>query len=114
MFHVEHNRSRTMVQAPMFHVEHVEAQDPLAMFYAEHSNPALRPWRPGSKQLPCHLTHTTPESHAIIRENLHRSSMYNGAITATGVRYCPSIEDKIVLIMKLSVASVGNLLKLAS
>ena len=80
----------------MFHVEHVEAQDPLAMFYVEHSNPALRPWRPGSKQLPCHLTHTTPESHAIIRENLHRSSMYNGAITATGVRYCPSIEDKIV------------------
>ena len=80
----------------MFHVEQNQTEDPLAMFYVEHTDPALRPWRPGSSQLPCHLTHTTPETHSIIRENLDASAMYNGAITATGVRYCPSIEDKIV------------------
>jgi len=80
----------------MFHVEQNQFDDPLAMFYEEHSNPGLRPWRPGSRQLVCHLTHTTPQTHAIIRDNLARSAMYNGAITATGVRYCPSIEDKIV------------------
>ena len=66
------------------------------MFYVEHSDPELRPWRPGSSQLPCFLTHTTEHTHSIIQDNLHRSSMYGGAIKATGVRYCPSIEDKIV------------------
>jgi tRNA uridine 5-carboxymethylaminomethyl modification enzyme len=47
-------------------------------------------------QLPCHLTYTTPETHAIIRRNLDRSPLYSGVIDATGVRYCPSIEDKVV------------------
>lgn len=51
---------------------------------------------PGTHQVPCYLTHTTPRTHAIIRENLNRSALYGGAITGTGVRYCPSIEDKIV------------------
>lgn len=45
---------------------------------------------------PCWLTHTTPETHRIIRENLANSALYGGVITGTGVRYCPSIEDKIV------------------
>ena len=45
---------------------------------------------------PCHVTYTTPTTHAIIRENLDRSPLYSGAIGATGVRYCPSIEDKVV------------------
>jgi tRNA uridine 5-carboxymethylaminomethyl modification enzyme len=44
----------------------------------------------------CHVTYTTPATHALIRENLHRSPLYSGAIGATGVRYCPSIEDKVV------------------
>ena len=50
------------------------------------------------EQIPCWLTYTTPETHRIIRENLHRSSMYGECklITGVGVRYCPSIEDKIV------------------
>lgn len=48
------------------------------------------------RELPCWMTHTTPETHRIIRENLGRSALYGGAITGTGVRYCPSIEDKIV------------------
>ncbi|MCL2188987.1 MAG: tRNA uridine-5-carboxymethylaminomethyl(34) synthesis enzyme MnmG [Defluviitaleaceae bacterium] len=47
-------------------------------------------------QLPCYLTYTTHETHEIIRANLHRSAMYSGLIDATGTRYCPSIEDKIV------------------
>ncbi|MCZ6524661.1 MAG: tRNA uridine-5-carboxymethylaminomethyl(34) synthesis enzyme MnmG [Alphaproteobacteria bacterium] len=47
-------------------------------------------------QVPCHLTATTPATHALIRDNLHRSPMYSGRIESTGVRYCPSIEDKVV------------------
>lgn len=47
-------------------------------------------------QLPCHLTTTTPETHAIISANLHRAPMYSGQIEGTGPRYCPSIEDKVV------------------
>ena len=44
----------------------------------------------------CYLTYTTPETHRIILENLHRAPMYSGSINGTGARYCPSIEDKIV------------------
>ncbi|HEY8189767.1 MAG TPA: tRNA uridine-5-carboxymethylaminomethyl(34) synthesis enzyme MnmG, partial [Micavibrio sp.] len=47
-------------------------------------------------QIPCHITHTTQETHEIIRANLHRAPMYSGAIKGTGPRYCPSIEDKVV------------------
>ncbi len=46
--------------------------------------------------MPCYLTYTTPETHEIIRRNLHRAPMYSGSIHGTGARYCPSIEDKIV------------------
>jgi len=47
-------------------------------------------------QVPCHITYTTPQSHELIRANLHRAPMYSGQITGTGPRYCPSIEDKVV------------------
>ena len=47
-------------------------------------------------QVACHLTYTTPTTHAIIRDNLDRSPLYAGTIEAAGVRYCPSIEDKVV------------------
>ncbi len=46
--------------------------------------------------LPCYITYTNPKTHQIIRENLDRSPLYTGIIKATGVRYCPSIEDKVV------------------
>lgn len=46
--------------------------------------------------LPVYITHTTEETHRIIRENLSRSALYGGKIGARGVRYCPSIEDKVV------------------
>lgn len=47
-------------------------------------------------QISCHITYTTPETHAIIQSNLHRSPMYSGTIQGVGPRYCPSIEDKVV------------------
>ena len=47
-------------------------------------------------QLPCWITYTNEATHSIIRKNIDRSPMYNGQISATGVRYCPSIEDKIM------------------
>ena len=51
-----------------------------------------------SKQIPCHLIYTTPETHKIILDNLNKSAMYGGRddIEGVGPRYCPSIEDKIV------------------
>ncbi|MEY2538425.1 MAG: tRNA uridine 5-carboxymethylaminomethyl modification enzyme [Verrucomicrobiota bacterium] len=48
------------------------------------------------EQVPCWITHTTPETHEIIRANLHRSALYGGRIQGVGPRYCPSIEDKVV------------------
>jgi tRNA uridine 5-carboxymethylaminomethyl modification enzyme len=48
------------------------------------------------RQVPCYIAFTTPETHRIIRENVHRSPMYSGQIKSIGPRYCPSIEDKIV------------------
>src|SRR5205807_5351974 len=47
-------------------------------------------------QVACHITTTTPATHAIIRANLARSPMYSGQIGSVGPRYCPSIEDKVV------------------
>ncbi|MBQ8554488.1 MAG: tRNA uridine-5-carboxymethylaminomethyl(34) synthesis enzyme MnmG [Clostridia bacterium] len=44
----------------------------------------------------CYLTWTSPETHDIIRANLHRAPLYSGKIHGVGPRYCPSIEDKIV------------------
>ncbi|NNC64673.1 MAG: tRNA uridine-5-carboxymethylaminomethyl(34) synthesis enzyme MnmG, partial [Gammaproteobacteria bacterium] len=48
------------------------------------------------RQVACHITYTTPETHDIIRASLDRSPMFSGAIEGTGPRYCPSIEDKVV------------------
>jgi tRNA uridine 5-carboxymethylaminomethyl modification enzyme len=48
------------------------------------------------RQISCHIAYTTPETLRIIRENVGRSPMYTGQITAVGPRYCPSIEDKVV------------------
>jgi tRNA uridine 5-carboxymethylaminomethyl modification enzyme len=52
--------------------------------------------RIATPQIPCHITGTTRETHAIIRANLHRAPIYSGQIESTGPRYCPSIEDKVV------------------
>jgi tRNA uridine 5-carboxymethylaminomethyl modification enzyme len=47
-------------------------------------------------QIACHITETTPATHAVIRDNLARSPLYGGEISGVGPRYCPSIEDKVV------------------
>jgi tRNA uridine 5-carboxymethylaminomethyl modification enzyme len=47
------------------------------------------------EQLPCYITYTNRKTHDIIRSNLDRSPLFTGIIKGTGVRYCPSIEDKI-------------------
>jgi tRNA uridine 5-carboxymethylaminomethyl modification enzyme len=52
--------------------------------------------RIATPQVVCHITATTPATHAAIRANLDRSPMYSGQITSIGPRYCPSIEDKVV------------------
>jgi len=44
----------------------------------------------------CYLTYTNEKTHAIIRENLSRSPLYDGSISGVGPRYCPSIETKLV------------------
>jgi tRNA uridine 5-carboxymethylaminomethyl modification enzyme len=49
-----------------------------------------------TSQVPCHITTTTPATHAVILGNLGRSPMYSGQIASIGPRYCPSIEDKVV------------------
>ena len=49
-----------------------------------------------SEPMSCHLTRTTAETHALIRDNLHLTPIYGGHIDSKGPRYCPSIEDKIV------------------
>ncbi len=81
----------------LFHVEQSpQATAPNPLFHVEQSSTVLQPWPVGSDQMPCYLTHTTARTHEIIRDNLGLSAMYGGSITGTGVRYCPSIEDKIV------------------
>ena len=47
-------------------------------------------------QVSCWLTYTNEETHRVIRENIDRSPLYGGVIHATGPRYCPSIEDKVM------------------
>ncbi|MEB3244569.1 MAG: tRNA uridine-5-carboxymethylaminomethyl(34) synthesis enzyme MnmG [Vampirovibrionales bacterium] len=68
---------------------------------AQHGDPILKhfsflPNRPVLDQLPCHITRTTEATHRLIQDNLHRSPMIQGLMTADmGPRYCPSIEDKV-------------------
>ena len=50
---------------------------------------------PLTRQRPCYITYTHPETHDLLREGFDRSPMFNGRIQGLGPRYCPSIEDKI-------------------
>ena len=96
LFHVEHSDDEQTTGDGLFHVEHDnhrQAIDDGHLFHVEHTNAACNETLP---EYPCWLTHTTPETHKIILDNLDKSALYGGNITGTGVRYCPSIEDKIV------------------
>lgn len=101
MFHVEHVGGIANRKMPSANSEEIgnwksEIGTLARMFHVEQLTSALRPWTPGEHQIPCWLSHTTAETHDIIRSNLGNSAMYGGMIEGTGVRYCPSIEDKIV------------------
>ncbi|MGD9782293.1 MAG: tRNA uridine-5-carboxymethylaminomethyl(34) synthesis enzyme MnmG [Kiritimatiellia bacterium] len=86
LFHVEQSVSGTGLAAgPSADVPH--GTFPL---------PPFAPWTPGSNQIPCWLTHTNSKTIDIIQSHLQDSALYGGMIEGTGVRYCPSIEDKVV------------------
>jgi tRNA uridine 5-carboxymethylaminomethyl modification enzyme len=87
--------------------ERQEGEDPAPTFsfLADTLTPGrdevftLNHWGAGKfhvEQIPCWITHTTEETHQIIRENLDKSPLYAGRIEGVGPRYCPSIEDKVV------------------
>ncbi len=66
----------------------------------QHGDERIRPFSFTTKvinkeQLPCYITYTNKKTHEIIRNNLDRSPLFTGIIKGTGVRYCPSIEDKV-------------------
>lgn len=78
----------------LFHVEQgVDSRQGISSKFHVEQQLAFTAWQ---NQVPCWITHTNERTHSIIRDNLSRSSLYGGSITGTGVRYCPSIEDKIV------------------
>ena len=91
------------MRAKLFHVEHA-GEDETSKYgvISDETAPECSTWnisgsrRPLCPQIPCWLTHTTAQTHDIIRRNLADSALYGGSITGTGVRYCPSIEDKVV------------------
>ena len=70
--------------------------DPTPFSFRSTPAPGSATWTPPLRQISCHIAHTTPETLALIRDNVHRSPMYTGQIEGIGPRYCPSIEDKIV------------------
>ena len=75
---------------PLFHVEH-NINKNTSIQQDKSSVP-----RGTLPDFPCWLTHTTDITHSIIKNNLDKSALYGGSIEGVGVRYCPSIEDKIV------------------
>ena len=94
MFHVEHTENK----CDLFHVEQMEDKSDLFQVEQFNHNKVSNNliWYKSKVELPCWQTHTTSETHEIIRSNLSHSALYGGAIKGIGVRYCPSIEDKIV------------------
>jgi tRNA uridine 5-carboxymethylaminomethyl modification enzyme len=82
-------------ERPTFFAFH-DTRGDAELFHVEHRGERKLGWRPGSEQVSCWITYTTPESAEIVRGNLHKSAMYSGEIVGTGPRYCPSIEDKFV------------------
>jgi len=73
-----------------------DTRDPEDLFHVEQTGERRLGWTPGSEQVSCWMTYTTPQSEKIVRDNLHKSAMYSGEIAGIGPRYCPSIEDKFV------------------
>ena len=88
LFHVEHQKETLLIQNYCSTWNNITKQT---------SSTECSTWN-NSFELPefsCWMTHTNSKTHEIIRSNLDKSALYGGAIIGTGVRYCPSIEDKI-------------------
>ena len=99
LFHVEHRSKLFHVEHDLDNTNHSKQTD----FTHSLSSNCKKEFitmsnvpRGTLPELPCWLTHTTAKTHEIIRAGLAESALYGGKITGTGVRYCPSIEDKIV------------------
>jgi tRNA uridine 5-carboxymethylaminomethyl modification enzyme len=71
----------------VFHVEHGDAL-PTPFSYLATERPQNR--------IVCHLLHTTEQVHALVRDNIRLSPLFNGQISGIGPRYCPSLEDKVM------------------
>lgn len=74
----------------------IPKEDPRTIPVSTWKQQIYAPWEINSIRLPCWESRTTEETHEIIRRHLSESALYGGSIVGTGVRYCPSIEDKIV------------------
>lgn len=110
------SRQDGLLPRPLFHVEHTISLVPRGTHETNTSSVPSKTHMTSTPHVPrgtceydtayvprgtlpemsCWMTHTTPITHQIIRDNLDKSALYGGAIEGTGVRYCPSIEDKIV------------------
>jgi tRNA uridine 5-carboxymethylaminomethyl modification enzyme len=75
------------VSEGVFHVERGD-DEPMAFSHVT--------MRPPENRIECHLLYTTEELHAIVRQNIAQSPLFNGQIAGIGPRYCPSLEDKVM------------------
>ncbi len=71
-------------------LERQDGEEPITPFSFETDPTGLK------NQVSCYIAYTNGRTHQVIRENLHRSPLFGGAIEGVGPRYCPSIEDKVV------------------
>ena len=82
--------SRVLRSSIDFSELQIQEAEPVMQPFSFDAAPVNRPY------IPCYVTYTNENTHRIIRENISRSPLYSGVIKATGARYCPSIEDKVV------------------
>ena len=95
-FHIQRLKTGTPPRVEINSVDYSLTQrqpgtdEPLAFSYETTT------YIPIEEQVPCYLTYTNEKTHQIIKDNLHKCSLYSGIVKGIGPRYCPSIEDKIV------------------
>lgn len=95
-FHIQRLKTGTPPRVEINSVDYSKTQlqpgtdEPLSFSYE------TKTYVPIEEQTPCYLTYTNEKTHQIIKDNLHKCSMYSGIVKGIGPRYCPSIEDKVV------------------
>jgi tRNA uridine 5-carboxymethylaminomethyl modification enzyme len=73
-----------------------DTREEIDLFHVEQIGQTKAGWIPGSNQVSCWITYTNEETEKVVLEDLKKSALYQGGITGSGPRYCPSIEDKYV------------------